>query len=64
MENTIARTYRLKKTTVKRLEQIAEQQEAWPGQLLEKLLEAALAKVESGEWKLHRQPIKYQVQID
>lgn len=64
MENTIARTYRLKKSTVARLEKISQEQDAWPGQLLEKLLEAALAKVESGEWKLRRQPIKYQVQVD
>ncbi len=64
MENTIARTYRLKRETVKRLEQLAEQQDAWPGQLLEKLLERALSEVESGQWKLRRQPIKYQVQVE
>jgi hypothetical protein len=64
MENTIARTYRLKKTTVARLEQLAQQQDAWPGQLLEMLLDRSLSEVEAGKWKLRRQPIKYQVQVE
>lgn len=64
MENTIARTYRLKKATVARLEQLAEQQEAWPGQLVQLLLDRALSEVEAGKWKLRRQPIKYQVQVE
>ncbi len=64
MENTIARTYRLKKTTVARLEQLAQEQEAWPGQLLQLLLDRALSEVEAGKWRLKRQPIKYQVQVE
>ena len=64
MENTIARTYRLKKATVARLEQLAEQQEAWPGQLVQLLLDRALSEVEAGKWKLRRRPIKYQVQVE
>ncbi len=64
MENTIARTYRLRKETITRLERLAEQQEAWPGQLVQLLLDRALSEVESGKWKLRRQPIKYQVQVE
>lgn len=64
MGETIARTYRLRKSTIARLEKLAEQQDAWPGQLLEKLLERALNEVETGQWKLRRQPIKYQVQVE
>lgn len=64
MGETIARTYRFKPATIKRLEQLAKEQDAWPGQLLEKLLERALNEVETGQWKLRRLPIKYRVQIE
>lgn len=55
----ITRTYRLRRATVERLEQLAKQQEAWPSPLLDLLLQRAIDAVESGEWPLNRTPTRY-----
>ena len=58
-ERIITRTYRLNEATVRRLERLAKQQEAWPSPLLDLLLNRALDEIEAGRWPLNKTPVKY-----
>ena len=58
-EQIITRTYRLRKKTVDRLEQLAKKQQAWPSPLIDLLLNRALDEIEAGHWALNKTPVKF-----
>jgi len=59
-KNKVVRTYRLSKSTLERLEALAEQQAAWPSPLVDLLLQRALDEIEVGCWTLQRTPTRYE----
>lgn len=59
MSEKLARTYRISKETLQRLEQLVTKHQTYPSPLVDMLLQRALDEVEAGNWQLHREPVKY-----
>ena len=59
--DTQARTYRLRRYTVQRLDQLAAEQTLWQSTLLEALLTYALDEVDAGRLRIHRRAVKYEL---
>lgn len=55
----IARTYRIDKTTAKRLKALAEQMQSFESPLVDLLLQRALDEIEAGHWPLFKEPVKF-----
>lgn len=49
-----ARTYRLKESTIKQINQAAVRYECWQSDLVDLLLQRALTELEQGRWQLEK----------
>ena len=59
--DTQARTYRLRLDTVRRLDQLAGQENLWQSTLIDALLTQALDDLDAGRLRITRRAVKYEL---
>lgn len=62
-DKRLVRTYTLRASTVQRLKALVADTDAFDSHLVDILLHRALAEVAAGRWKIHRRPVKFEVEL-
>jgi len=63
-ETAVAKTYRLKPETLRRLAALVDETGAYHSQLIDVLLVRAMDEIDAGRWKLKKKPVKWAVVIE